>query len=276
MGYQQAGDVLVAGMQVGLVAFGGESQRGWTLASVSGRGCEWISDWGTAQEAVGALPSYQMKRVDIALTTRDGSVTHEAVVAAHRAGLFTTRGRPPNMTRIESEDVTKGRTVYVGSRSEGKFFRAYEKGRELARAYPKLDVTHIDGTPVEDVYRCEIEFKPKHAPLPTDLIDRSDQYFAGGYPFLEHLMVNVQPEIFMQRRERGPQRDLEAALAQVRHQYGTTLFTALVAHFGDITAVWDKVVGREHNAGLVEAGVLLVDHDSDTEARASPAKPVLQ
>jgi DNA relaxase NicK len=122
-------------------------------------------------------------------------------------------------------------------------------------------VTEIDGIPLDDIYRCEVEYKPKHAPLPVDLIDRRDQYFAGSYPFLEHLL-DVEPEVFVQRRERGPQLDLDAALVQVRRQYGMTLFTALVAYQGDVTAVWDKIVGRRHNQALVDAGVLLVEHDS--------------
>lgn len=275
LGYQQAGDLLVADMKVGLIAFGGEAQKGWTMVSVTGRGCEWVKDWDIAQASVAALPFYQMRRVDLALTTRDGSVTHDSVVAAYHAGQFTTR-RPPNMKRIESEDPTQGRTVYVGSREESKFFRGYEKGYELARHYPKLHITHIDETPIEDIYRCEVECKPKHAPLPADLIDRSDQYFAGAYPFLQHLLVNVQPEIFMQVRERGPQRDLDAALEQVRHQYGSTLFTALAAYCGDITAVWDRIVGHKHNELLVDAGVLMVDHEASNEAQSPPAKPVLQ
>jgi hypothetical protein len=52
-----------------------------------------------------------------------------------------------------------------------------------------------------------------------------------------------------------------AALANCRAQFGNTLFTALTAFHGDIGAVWDKVVGKDHNRHLVEAGVLLVDHD---------------
>jgi hypothetical protein len=54
---------------------------------------------------------------------------------------------------------------------------------------------------------------------------------------------------------------LSAALDQVRRQFGSTLFTALHAHQGDMTAVWDLIVGDKHNERLVEAGVLLVDHE---------------
>jgi hypothetical protein len=46
----------------------------------------------------------------------------------------------------------------------------------------------------------------------------------------------------------------------IRAQYGSTLFTALVAHHGDIGAVWEKIIGTKHNQRLLEEGVLLVDH----------------
>lgn len=63
------------------------------------------------------------------------------------------------------------------------------------------------------------------------------------------------------RRERGPQLDLALALEQVRTQYGSTLFTALVAHHGDLGKVMSKIMGNKHNRRLVEAGVLMVDHE---------------
>lgn len=261
MGYKSSGDVVLGDMRVGLMAWGGEHQRDWVSIGITGRGCEWLPDWSVAQDAIGQLPGMGLRRVDIALDSMDGSVTHDVVVQAYRDGFFATRGRPPGITRIESEGPNGGRTVCVGSRDQGKFFRGYEKGRELLKNHPS-GVTHIDGVPVDDIYRCEVEFKPKHEPLPEDLIDRRDQYFAGAYPFLGHLLNDVQPEIFVQRRERGPQLDLEAALAQVRHQYGMTLFTALAAFRGDITAVWDRIVGCRHNVALIDAGVLLVEHDS--------------
>lgn len=263
MGYERAADLSLNGMSVGLMAFGGESQRGWVMVSLSGRGCQWIDDWDRAEGALSELKRYQTRRVDVALDTRKREVTHESVIAAYHAGLFNARGagRPPAMTRIESEGPGKGRTVCIGNRAQSKFFRGYEKGWELAKGFPAGVVpTHIDDVPIEDLYRCELELKPKESPLPVDLIERRDQYFAGGYPFLEHLL-QVEPEIFVQRRERGVQFDLAAALANVRHQYGSTLFTALAAYHGDFMSVWDRIVGDKHNGELLAAGVLMVDHE---------------
>jgi hypothetical protein len=55
--------------------------------------------------------------------------------------------------------------------------------------------------------------------------------------------------------------DLAAALENCRIQYGPTLFTALAAYHGDMTAIWDKIIGDHHSQALIEAGALLVEHD---------------
>jgi hypothetical protein len=70
----------------------------------------------------------------------------------------------------------------------------------------------------------------------------------------------VDADILMRRPQRDPQIDLKAALENCRIQFGPTIFTAMMAYNGDITAVWDKIVGTHHNPALLEAGVLLVDH----------------
>jgi phage replication initiation protein len=166
------------------------------------------------------------------------------------------------MNQILPEDPRDGRTVYVGQRDQGKFLRAYEKGYELVQDLrcKGIDIDCLNGVPIGDIYRLELELKPKNGPLPADLIERRDEYFSGAYPYLQQV-VEVEPQIFRQKREAGPQRDMESALAQIRHQYGTTLFTALAAHCGDVGAVWDKIVGKKHNDALLSKGVLLVDHE---------------
>lgn len=260
MGFKSAANLVVGDMVVGMMAYGGESQRGNVSVNITGQGCEWLRDWGLVQDCVGDLPDYEVRRLDIALDTYKRESSHEKVVQAHRDGLFNLGGRPPSMTRIEPEDPREGRTVYVGNRENAKFFRGYEKGYELVKGFPLGSIREIDGVPVGDIFRLELELKAKQGPLPVDLIDKRDQYFAGSYPYLQ-TVIDVQPEVFVQARERGPQTDLAAMLANVRHQYGSTLFTALMAYQGDIGAVWDKIVGEKHNEALLAAGVLLVDHE---------------
>lgn len=262
MGFQQAAQICIDDMTVARIDFGGESQRGWLRAVMTGKGCEWVQDW-PAVEAVEDLPSSEIRRLDIALTTWDGQITHDAVVKAHTDSRFETGGRPPVLRQITSSDERAGRTCYVGKRENDKFFRAYEKGFELCAKTGRLPgiCTHIDGHRVEDIYRCELELKAKSTPIGWDVIERRDQYFAGAYPFCSDVLPGIEADILQRRKERAPQTDLAVALENCRIQFGPTLFTALMAYEGDMTAVWDKVIGRSHNQTLLEAGVLLVSHE---------------
>ena len=258
MGYESSANLRIANMPIGLVAWGGLHQRGWTHVSISGQGCDWVRDWSIAQDCLAGLQGWEARRVDIALDTFKRESSHEAVLASYRSGGFTTRGRPPKLTQVVGEDPTQGRTIYIGKRTGQKFLRCYEKGRQLAESQ---GLESIDGVPVADWYRVELECKAKDCDLPADLIDRRDQYLAGSYPYLQQLLVDVEPEILVQTRERVPQLALADLLAHVQTQYGSALFTALVAYHGDISHVWSKIVGLKHNAGLLASGVLLVDHE---------------
>ena len=214
-------------------------------------------------ERLELLPCAEIRRLDLALTTWEGEVTHERVEAAHTSGLFCSGGRPPDLQTITGSNPRAGRTCYVGKRTADKFFRGYEKGFEVAARLGALGsgLTHLSGHALEDIYRCEVELKAEGQVLPWEVIGRRDQYFAGSYPFCGRLLPDVDCDILMRRPERAPQTDLAVALEHCRVQWGAVLFTALVAHHGDMTAVWDRIVGREHSKPLLAAGVLLVDHD---------------
>jgi hypothetical protein len=92
------------------------------------------------------------------------------------------------------------------------------------------------------------------------VVSRRDQYFAGAYPFCADILPGIEADILQRRPDRAPQIDLDAALNNVLVQYGATLYTALHAYEGDIGAVWEKIVGKEHNKALLESGVLMVEH----------------
>ncbi len=262
LGFQQACSINVGDMPLGRMDFGGASQREWVRVDIGGKGCEWLQDWSEMRR-VEEMESAQLRRLDIALTTWEGQITHDMVVQAHAAGRFTIR-RPPELRQITSSDPRAGRTCYIGKRDSDKFMRCYEKGFEMAAKYAARvpgEVMRIDDKAVEDIYRCEVEFKATGTDIPWEVIERRDQYFAGAYPFCADILPGVEADILMRRPEREPQIDLQAALDNCRIQFGPTLFTAMAAYHGDIMAVWDKVIGKHHNQTLLEAGVLLVDHD---------------
>lgn len=258
-GFQSAAALTIGDCVLGRVDFGGASQRGWARWNITGRGCEWVRAWDAIAD-LEALPAAEIRRLDVALTTWKGEVTHATIEAAHGAGRFCCGGRPPDMQTILNTNPRAGRTCNIGKREKSdKFFRGYEKGFEMASKYPG-EVISIDGFPVEDIYRCEVEMKAVATPIPWEVVERRDQYFAGSYPFCAEVLPGVEADILQRRPERAPQTDLAAALENCRIQYGATLFTALTAHHGDIGAVWQRIVGRDHNPALLAAGVLLVEH----------------
>lgn len=261
LGFQQGALICADDFVIGRMDFGGESQKGWVRVDIPGKGCQWMQpdEVGT----IGELPNSQIRRLDIALTTWKGEIGHDQVVQAHKNGRFTGKGRPPNLQQILNSDG--GRTCNIGTREKSdKYMRCYEKGYEMlsqmACRVPG-QVTHIEGSKVEDIYRCEVEFKAVNTEIPWKVIERRDHYFAGAYSFCSDVLPNVELDTLKRRPEREAQISLATALENLRIQFGPTLYTALLAYHGDITAVWDKVIGHHHNQPLVEAGVLLVEHE---------------
>lgn len=264
LGFQQGALICADDFVIGRMDYGGESQKGWVRVDIPGKGCQWLQPEGIGE--IAALPSAQIRRLDIALTTWKGEIGHDQVVKAHGEGRFTVR-RPPNLQQILNTDG--GRTCNIGKREKSdKFMRCYEKGHEMAaKLVGKLGfplpgrIATVDGVPIDDIYRCEVEFKAVTVDIPWDAIERRDHYFVGAYPFCADVLPNVESDALKRRPEREAQVSLAVALENCRIQFGPTLFTALHAYRGDITAVWDKILGDHHSQPLLEAGVLLVDHD---------------
>lgn len=174
-GYAKHSLLNFAGLQVGLVAWGGEQQFDWVYASLSGKGCEFVESWEYFEAMTQALPEFDYRRVDLTLDIKDGSCTHERVIEAYRSGGFDHRGRRPPAERIEPENRDLGCTFYVGSRKRERFFRGYDKGREIRQKSGMHGLTHIGGVRVEDLYRLEIEFKAVDGMrLPVDLVSDRD------------------------------------------------------------------------------------------------------
>jgi DNA relaxase NicK len=277
-------------VRIGMVMTGGDAVKGWTLASIDGRGCSWVDDWGrTMDVCTETLKTFDLKRVDVALDRYDGS-HFDDVDLAWSAGEFCPPGggKKPKAKPIASRRQEDGQTYYVGSRESAKFYRGYEKGLQIlgplltaandrdpsgltaANLWMKREVrldTGPDGTrtpliySTRDWWRDEVEFKPVNQPLPLDLVENRDQYFSGAFPYLGKVLPTVDVQMLCTRRDRMPQIELAKMLDIIRGQYGSSLYTALHAYGGDIGAVWDKIVGKKHNKALIEAGVLLVDHE---------------
>ena len=286
MGFERSADLMLKGAhikpgeaaRIGLVASGGDAVKGWSMCSLSGIGCGFVEDWSQVMEECSDLADFELKRVDIALDRYDGSHFSE-VQTAWQAGGFSTGGRPPRAKSVTASDGAGGSTFYVGNRQGAKFYRGYEKGMQfiepaldkaktdeqafdaLMRLMPCMDSEgHRTMVAVRDWWRDEVEFKPVRCTLPLDIVECRDAYFAGAYPYLSRVLPEIDAHLFVKREVKVQQLMLKQSLAQIQKQYGSTLFTALMAYDGDITAVWDQIVGTHHNQRLLDAGVMLVEH----------------
>lgn len=273
-GWEFRRNVVLAGdMNLGIVDYGGDSQRGWVRFDFSGSGCGWFQDWRHVETLPAILDKPTVRRLDIALTTYEGEVDHDMVIAAHDAKLFGTGGRHPFRKVITSDDQWAGRTVYVGRREGAKFLRCYEKGFEmmapivasgLLRGAPcvKLEFDHYGFADPAKVYRVEVELKPvDDQVVPWSAVySQRDSVFAGSYPWLASLLPSAKPVQCERLPEVAPKVALASALENCRRSYGAIIRAALQAYGGDEARVLRAIASEEPARALIEAGILTVDH----------------
>lgn len=262
-GWLYAGELLMAGdITLGRIDYGGDSQRGWARVNLTGEGCAWVQDWSAAMAMSRALTDAQIKRLDIALTTKLGEISDQTIVDAYQAGKFTAGGRPPEMRSITSSDPRAGKTRYIGSRKAHKLLRCYEKGFEQIKDVPhfKDQITHIEGFKVEEIYRVELELKDVDKIICWEAIEGRDSVFAGAYPFCEEIMPDVPVWRMLTLPNLKPEMTIARATENVRRSYGPTLRALLMAHGGDAQKVMALVAADQPSTALVAAGILTLAH----------------
>lgn len=266
-GWQHRRSVILAGDQtLAQIDYGGESQRGWLRFDMSGTGCEWVQDWAAMETGLQSIDA-QLRRVDLALTTHDGSVTHERVVQAHQDGQFSSGGRNPKRRDITGSDPRDGRTVYVGARDGAKYVRCYEKGFEvlnkcgipenLKSACTHIEYNGVGKVKVDDLYRVEVEFKDVDKVLPFSMLTDRDSYFAGANPFCASLLPGAPERKVMGLPDFNGKAALAVQLEHCRRAYGAIIRTAILAH-GDESAVLAMIAGEGPSDRLISAGVLSI------------------
>lgn len=175
----------VLGENCGMVCHGG--QKGTVLVMLSGSGCAaakpgWekrLFDWLTQ-----CGPRAKITRVDLAHDCYEGEMVGPVRPGERRwgysvdtadqdydRGSFTNGGRTPDIEHRGNwkRPNGKGRTVYVGHRSNGKYARVYEKGRELGDKHSPW-------------CRAEVELKAIDRIIPFDVLLKAGEYLAATYP----------------------------------------------------------------------------------------------
>jgi DNA relaxase NicK len=265
-GWLRAGDLTMAGdIKLGRIDYDGQSQRGWVRVSLYGEGCGWVQDWNAAERLPEAFPDAEIRRLDIALTTYRGEVTHDMVIEAHGRREFSSGGRQPHYHPVGGgSDPRAGRTIYVGKRAgSDKMLRCYEKGWQMLLDVPesvRSTVTHINGHQVEQIYRVELELKAENKCIAWASIGQRDEVFAGAYPFCAGLLPGcdqIKLEAFPDLR---PQLDLAAKLDSCRRSYGGIVRAAIEAYGGDRERVMREIEADTPSRALIEAGVLTCSH----------------
>ncbi len=210
----------------GLLAYGGEHQRGTAHIELNAHGCARIQDWNAVRvwcEAYGV----RITRVDLAHDDFSGqSVSIAQARAWLDEGLFTTGGRAPGARLIDDLGSNKGKTLYVGQRQNGKLCRVYEKGKQL-------------GDPQSPWCRVEVEFRGKSRFIPHDVLVRAGEYLAGAYPCLA-MLSQCQDKV--RTLTKVAQISYARLVECVRTQYGPALNVMLKVEGGDPFAVLEHAV----------------------------------
>lgn len=168
----------------GYVGHGGQNNT--VLISINGTGCaQAVGGWQVRlYEFLLLAVQPSITRVDLAHDDFDGKTFNvEKIINLYQSGAFTCYRKAPQISYVGdwfSTNDTKGRTVYIGSRGSDKYFRGYEKGKEL----------QSEDKP--NWFRCEIEFHNRDTIIDLEVLINPHFYFAGAYPAFEYLSNKFQ------------------------------------------------------------------------------------
>lgn len=210
----------------GLLAYGGEFQRGTVHLELNAHGCAGIQDWNALRvwcESSGA----RITRIDLAHDDFNGAnLSVEKARVWFDEGLFTTGGRAPCARLIDDLGSNKGKTLYVGRRQNGKLCRVYEKGKQI-------------GDPKSPWCRAEVELRGKSREIPHDVLTRPGDYLAGAYPCLAHLSERQDK---VRTLSKSAEIAYERMVECLRMQYGPALHVMMKVERGNIFGVFEQVV----------------------------------
>ncbi len=161
-----------------------QSRQSETLhANIHGAACTFAAP-GWAEKIADLIDESQatLTRADLALDFFDGYKTGiDSIREAYREGLCNVGGRKLKFNMVGDWENGNNRSVYIGSREAGKITNVYEKGDQLYGE--KCDSEWL---------RFELRYGNKLRVLPSDVLRRPDDFFAGASEW--HQMVLIESE----------------------------------------------------------------------------------
>src|SRR5665647_1897263 len=138
--YKHLADLYRDGEHVGTFCFGGTTNNGTAALMLKGKGCSGVN-MSKLRKFLEPFPNSHLTRVDVA-----------------------------------HDDLEGKRTVYVGSKRNGKEACIYEKGKQL-------------GDTLSQWVRVEVRFTHDDHLVPFDILTSPQMFFAGSYPVLKDTSV---------------------------------------------------------------------------------------
>ena len=218
------------GEGAGMIAWGGDSQRGRVYFSLMGKGCSMLQNWAAFAVWLESNKAV-IKRADVAYDDMEGKLVSIAwAVDQYRGEGFNAGGRKPTHTLfgdwLEGEASTKGRTLGIGNRSSGKYARIYEKGKQLGEATSPWT-------------RIEVEWRAQDRYIPYDVLTRPGHYLAGAYPCLAFL---TDEQSVIKTISKGGQIAYDTAVENAKRHCGKTINLMLDVLGGDFAGVIDSLI----------------------------------
>jgi phage replication initiation protein len=209
--------------QIGVFAWGGASQNGRVMLSLSGTGTALIEEWHVVSEWIESCGA-KITRVDLAVDFMDGYYSIDNAIKDYNEGNFKAAagGSSPSAKLIHDMGSNEGKTFYIGKRENGKMLRIYEKGKQL-------------GDKLSAWVRAEVELHNKDRIIPFDILLNPQAYWSGMNPAFSALLPYATKQV------KTAKKVIEATLSSLSHYasvgYGKLLNSLMQLTDGDADAV---------------------------------------
>lgn len=220
------------GNKYGMVCHGG--QAGSILISINGTGLAQATKGWENRLFIFLKSSVAPSITRIDLAHDDFNPTFFTVdncLTEYLKGSFKNGKRQPSVSQAGNwiQPDGKGRTLYIGRRTNGMFCRIYEKGLQLGSLDMPMWV------------RCEVELKSVDRIIPLEVLLKPHHFFAGSFPIF-NVLSQVQTRVETYQHE--VRADIDHRTKWAKRQTGS--FINLMNQLGfDNNEIIDKLIAKD-------------------------------